>query len=340
MAASPEAILKDLKNNTYAPVYFLQGEEAYYIDLISDYIAGNALDESAKSFNQTILYGKDVDISAILNHAKRYPMMSERQVVIVKEAQEIQNFAKQDSQKILEQYLKNPLPSTILVFCHKYKVLDGRKSIAKVLDQYAVVVTSKAIYDNQVPDWIQRYISEKGFAITEKAKQMLADNIGANLERLSNEIDKMTLNFQSGEKIDEAAVQKFVGISKDFNVFELQKALAVKDVVKSNRIVNYFAANPKSHPAIPVIALLYMFYSKLLIVHHTGDKSERALAGKLGVNPYFVKEYLIAARNYPLPKVIRNIRSLRKADMQCKGIDYANMQDGQILKELIFNLLH
>ncbi len=340
MAATPEMVLKDLRSNKYAPIYFLQGEEPYYIDYISDFIEKNALDESAKSFNQVVVYGKDVNMAAILNNARRYPMMSDRQVVIVKEAQDIQDLGKEDGVKLLESYLKNPLPSTILVFCHKYKTVDGRKSIGKSLDKFAILVTTKTLYDNQLPDWIDSYVKEKGFTINDKAKQMLADNIGNNLSRMSNEIDKMLINIKEKGQIDPGLVQKFIGISKDYNVFELQKALMVKDVLKANQIINHFGANPKGNPIIPVIALLFSFYSKILLIHASKDKSESALSRALGLKPFFVKEYLLAARNYPLQQVIRNIAHLRQADMQSKGISSASLSEAQILKELVFNLLH
>jgi DNA polymerase III subunit delta len=340
MATTPDVVIKDLKANKYSPVYFLQGEESYYIDLIANHIEENALEESAKSFNQVVVYGKDASMSQILNNAMRYPMMSDRQVVIVREAQDIPDLGKEDGQRLLENYLKNPQPSTILVFCHKYKTVDGRKSIGKILDKFAVFVTSKKLYDNQVVDWIVSYLKAKGFSINDKAKQMLADHIGNNLERLSNEIDKMLINFKDKKEIDPGMVQRYIGISKDYNVFELQKALMVKDIFKANQIANYFGANPKSNPIIPTVALLFALFSKILLIHHTKDKSESNLAKILGIGPYFVKEYLIAARNYPLGIVIRNIGHLRTSDMQSKGIGSGSLSEGQILKELIFNLLH
>lgn len=340
MAVTAENILSELKQNKYAPVYFLQGEEPYYIDLISDYIEANALQESEKGFNQVVMYGKDAEVNKILTNARRYPMMAERQVVLVKEAQEIPDLNKEDGQKLLESYLKNPLPSTILVFSHKYKTLDGRKSLAKTVKEKAVLLTTKKLYDSAIPDWIVSYVKGKGFGIDIKATQMLTDFIGNNLSSLTNEINKILINFKEKTTIDAGIVQKFVGISKEYNVFELQKALGTRDVVKANQIVNYFEANPKNNPIIPVVALLYSFYSKLLMVHHAKDKSERALASTLGLNPYFIKEYLIAARNYPIYKVIDNIHHIKNADLQSKGVDSASMAEGQILRELVYKLMH
>lgn len=343
MPHTAEQVLNDLKQQQYAPLYFLHGDEPYYIDLIADYIENNAIAESERGFNQLILYGKDADVNTIITNAKRYPMMAERQVVIVREAQEIQDFNTQTGQQILEAYAKHAMPSTILVFCYKYKTLDGRKSLGKTLNKFAVLVESKKLYDNQVPDWIVKYVQGRGFKIEETSVQMLADYIGNNLQRQSNEIEKILINFRkedAGKTINADTVQKYVGISKEYNVFELQKALAVKDVVKANRIANYFEANLKANPVIPVIALLYSFFSKLLLVHHSTDKTERGLAALLKINPFFVKEYRTAAVHYPLPKVIQNIHYLRIADLHAKGVENTGGADAQVLKELVFKLLH
>lgn len=340
MVQSPENVLKEIQNNQYAPIYFLQGEEPYYIDLIVNYIEKNALSEVEKGFNQLVLYGKDVDINTIITNARRYPMMSDRQVVIVKEAQEIQDLGKEDGLKVLDGYFKNPLPSTILVFAHKYKTIDGRKAIGKTIEKFAVMVTTKKLYDNQLPEWIQGYVKSKGFTIDQKAVHMLADNIGNNLERLSNEIDKVLINFPSGTLLNPDIIQKYVGISKEYNIFELQKALGIKDVLKANQIIRYFESNPKNNPLIPIIAVLFSFYTKLLLIHHAKDKSERSLATALQMNPYIIKEYVIASRNYSLGKIIQNIQFLSIADLHSKGIETSYVSEGQILKELVFKLLH
>lgn len=340
MAQTAESVLKDLKAGRYAPVYFLQGEEPYFIDKIAGYIEKHALSEAEKGFNQVVMYGKDVDVAAILNNARRYPMMSERQVVIVKEAKDIQDLNKADGQTMLENYVKNPQPSTVLVICHKYKTIDGRKSITKTLDKHAVFVTAKKLYDNQVPDWINQYVTDAGFTIERKAAFMLTEYIGNDLERLTNEIDKVLINFQTKIQIDASIIQKYVGISKEYNVFELQKALSLRDVVKANRIVQYFESNSKNHPVIPMIAMLFSFYSRLLIIHHSGERSEAGIARLLKINPFFAKEYVTAVQYYSLPLVIRNISFLRKADLQSKGIDSGSLTEGQLLKELVFKLLH
>lgn len=337
---SAEGVLQDMKAGRLAPIYFLQGEESFYIDQIAAYVENNILNETEKGFNQMVLYGKDAPIAAVLNQARRFPMMSERQVVIVKEAQEIPDLGKEEGKKMLESYAKNPLPSTILVFCHKYKTLDGRSALAKTLDKHAVLVTTKKLYDNQLPDWIEQYVKETGNTIDPKAAFMLAEYIGNDLARLSNEVQKLLLNFSEKVKIDSSHVQKWVGISKEYNTFELQKALALKNVVKANQIVQYFEGNPKNNPAILVIAFLFSYYSKLLLLHHQKAYQESEAARVLGIHPFIAKEYLLALRNYSPQKVVENISWIHQADLQTKGIIGGSISDGQILKELVFRLMH
>lgn len=340
MAAKAADILKDLQKQKYAPVYFLHGEESFFIDQVSDYIEKHAIDEASKSFNQMIMYGKDVNVVNILGNARRFPMMSARQLVLVKEAQNVADLQKEEGQKHLTQYLEKPVASTILVFCHKNKTLDKRKSLYKSLQKHAVVMESPKLYDNQLPSWIEGHVKAKGYAITQKAVHLLSDSIGNNLERLSNELDKMLINFSEKVEINEDMVQKYVGISKDYNVFELQKALTVKDVVKANRIINYFGANPKTNPILPVIAVLFSFYSKLLVAFAAPDRSDRGIATTLKINPFFVKDYTIGMRNYSQQQVMNNISHLRKADLQSKGYFGSGIKEGEILKELIYKLLH
>jgi DNA polymerase III subunit delta len=340
MAQSADAVLKDLKNNKFAPIYFLHGEEPFYIDKISNYIESKAIPEHERGFNQIVMYGQDVNMSAILNNARRYPMMAERQLVIVKEAQNITDFAKESAEKMLNAYITNPLPSTILVFNYKFKKLDGRKAIGKAIDKFTVCVESKKLYDNQLPEWINSYVAEKGYKINPKTTALIADFIGNNLERIANEIDKLAINLEPGKEITSDLVQKYIGISKEFNVFELQKSLIAKDVVKSNQIIIYFAANPKNNPIIPVISSLFSYFSKLLIAHHAKDKSERALASALGVNPFFVKDYIAGMRTYSLPKIISILNNIKTADLHSKGVEVASVSEGEILKELVFKILH
>lgn len=340
MPSKPEEVIKDLKSGKYAPIYFLQGEEPFFIDQITDFIEKNALKEHEKGFNQIIMYGKDVNISAILSNARRFPMMADRQVVIVKEAQNIADLNKEEGYNLLIAYLQNPLPSTILVFSHKYKTLDGRKPLAKEMEKRAVLVKSEKIPEYKLSPWIEEYVEGKGFSIDLKAAQLLAESIGNSLEVLTNEIDKMLINFEEPVTIDVNHIQQYIGISKDYNNFELTKALSFRDVLKANKIIDHFSQNPKSNPLIPLLSLLYLHFSRLLLVHANKNLGERELAGVIKVNPYFVKEYLIAAKNYGMGKVIDNIGYLKEADLRSKGIEGNGMEESQILKELIFKLLH
>lgn len=340
MPQTADAILKKLENNEYAPVYFLFGTEPYYIDLITGFVAEHALSETDKGFNQMILYGRDITIPELISHARRFPMMSERQVVIIREAQEIRDWNRQESENLLNHYITNPLPSTILVLAYKNKNPDKRKSFYKNLEKYAVVVETNRLYDNQLPDWVDRYVRDKGHTIDLKAAYLLVENIGNDLERLSNEIDKILINYKEKVDINPGIVQKYVGISKDYNSFELQRAIGVRDVVKANRIINYFSANIKNNPVIPVIALLFGFFSKLLIIHTTADKNPKILSTLTGVHAFFIREYIHAAQNFPLSKVIENIHYIREADLRSKGVGVIHVHEGEILKELVFKLLH
>ncbi len=333
-------IASDLSAGKYAPVYFLQGEEPYYIDYIIQFIEKHALDETQKSFNQVVLYGKDTTITDILTAARRYPMMGERQVVIIKEAQELKGWTKADSQKLLINYLENPLASTILVFGYKYKSVDKRTSFGKSVAKLSVFFASKKLYDNEVPGWIQAYCNEKKVAISQAAVMMLSENIGNNLQRIANEIDKVVINLKNGDEIDEGMVQKYIGINKDFNVFELQKAIGSGNQAKAFQIVNYFASNPSNNPMVLTIYSLFTYFSKLLLLHHAGDQNDSTLANAIGVNPYFLKEYRFAARNYSMGKVIENISHIKQADLQSKGIESAPRKEKAVLSELVHKLMN
>ncbi|MCH7403766.1 DNA polymerase III subunit delta [Belliella kenyensis] len=340
MPSKPEDIIKDLHAGKYAPVYFLQGEEPYFIDVITDYIEKNAIPEHEKGFNQTVMYGKDASMPAIMSNARRFPMMADRQVVIVKEAQNINGLGKDDVDGLLINYLKNPLPSTILVFAHKYKVLDGRKALAKELDKKAILVKSEKVPDYKMAAWVKDYIHSKGHQIDDRNASIIAESIGNNLEVLTNEIGKMLINFTSSTQIDATHIQQYIGINKDYNNFELTKAIGVKDVIKANKIIHYFGQNPKGHPLIPMIALMFNYFQKIALAHEMSKASDQELARSLGVNPFFVKEYRIAARNYNLGKVIESFTYLREADLRSKGVNANGMDESQILKELIFKIMH
>ena len=336
----PEAVIEKLNKREFAPVYFLQGDESYYIDQITDFVENHALPEHDRGFNQVVCYGKDVNMGTVITQARRFPMMAERQVVIVKEAQEITDFAREEAQKLLESYVQNPLPSTILVFAHKHKTLDGRKPLTKTLDKHAVLVEAKKLYDNKLPDWILQYAKSKNYRMQPPAAQLLADHIGNDLNRLANEMDKLMLNVPAGSEISPAHIQQFIGISKDYNVFELQSALIQRNVLKANQIIRYFEANPKSHPTIMVVVTLFGFFSKLLLAHAATDRSESGLAAALGINPYFARDYLAALRNYPYPKVVRIVHYLRQADLQCKGVEAGSISECDILRDLVYKVLH
>ena len=340
MAVQYTEIIKDLQQGKFAPVYFLQGEEPFFMDNIVEHIESGALDEVQKSFNQVVLYGKDTTLTDIIGTARRYPMMGERQVVIAKEAQDLKGWNKEDVQVLVSNYVENPLPSTILVFSYKYKSMDKRTTFGKMLEKHTVFLNSKKIYDSEIPNWIQGYCAAKGVQIERGAVMMLSENIGNNLQRLANEVGKLLLNVSNGAPISEQMVECYVGISKEYNIFELQKALGVRNQLKVHKIVNYFAANPSNNPLVLTIHSLFSYFSKLMLTHHAKNKNEKALAGLIGVNPYFVKEYLMACRNYPLPKVVENIQYLHEADLQSKGIGYAPKKDGPVLTELVHKLMN
>ena len=340
MAATPDQILQELKAGKYAPVYFLQGEEPYYIDQITDFIEDHCLNETEKGFNQTIMYGKDVAVNQIVSAARRFPMMSERQVVIVKEAKDIQDINKDEGQSLLMNYLDNPVPSTVLVFAHKHKKVDGRKPLSKALGKKSVLLTTTKLRDYEVPKWIEGFAKEKGFNIGYQSVQLLAEYLGNNLERLSNEINKIAINLKDGEEITPEHIQKYVGINKDYNVFELQKAISTGDVLKANRIINYFAANIRANSIIPMIAVLFSYYTKLLLLHSAKDKSDSGLARAMGLPPFVVKEYKVAAARYPIQKVMQSISLLREADLRSKGVNSGSMPEEEILRELVFKLMH
>lgn len=330
-----EQILTDLRKKVYRPIYFLMGEEPYYIDLISDFIQNNVLDEGEKEFDQTILYGKDVEISAVINAAKRYPMMGTKQVLIVKEAQLIKAWDD------LVYYLNNPLNSTLLVFCYKYGTPDKRKKWFQELSKQAIIYESTKLRDYEIGPWISRYAKSKNVAIDEKAVVMLSEYLGTDISKLVNELDKLILTKPANQShITPALIEQNIGISKDFNVFELQNALMNKDVVKSNRIIRYFADNKKSNPMVLVLSQLFKYFSDLMMYHYLPDKSPGAVASELKINPYFVKDYQKASQSFGAWKTMNIITYIRETDARSKGIDNPSADDGDLLKELIYKILH
>ena len=329
-----EAILSDLKAKKYKPVYFLMGEESYYIDLITDYIAKEVLNDTEKEFNQTIFYGKDVDVQTVISTAKQFPFMGERTLVIVKEAQQLKKI------EALDSYLDQVQETTILVLCYKYKTLDKRKSFTKNLAKKAVLFDSKKLYDNQIPNWIEQYLHKLQYRIAPKASYLLAEYLGTDLSKISNELDKLTIITPQNKEITSELIEKNIGISKDYNNFELTNALAKKDVLKSNRIANFFAQNTKDNPLVVSITVIYNFFQRTLLLHTLSDKSNRNAAKVLGVNPYFIKDYELAARNYNKRKCMQIISLCRSYDMKSKGVDNHSITDGQLLKEFLFKILH
>ncbi len=352
-------IMQDLKRKIFKPVYFLSGEETYYIDLISDYIEKHALDEADREFNQDVVYGKDVDLVSVLSLAKQFPMMSDYKVVIVKEAQNIKELGKKTAEEgdddedqgksksgsaqamaQLAAYVQNPLKSTILVFCFKYKTIDKRSAAAKALQKNAVYIETKKLYDNQVAGWIADYVKELGYTIGPRTTAMLSEFIGNDLTRITNEIEKLTITLKPGEEITSAAVQDNIGISREYNIFELQEALAARDVLKSNRIISHFAGNEKEHPPVMVLSSLFNYFSKILKYHYVPEKSKGAIASALGVNPYFADSYGRAAANYPLGKLRQVFAHLKECDLKSKGINNASVGGGELMKELVYKILH
>lgn len=340
MDANVKKILTDLKGKKYESVYFLQGEETFYIDLISDYIEQNVLGESEKGFNQVIVYGKDATMATILTHARRFPMMAERQVVIVKEAQDIQDLNKEIGGKLLLDYLTKQVPSTILVFCHKHKSLDKRRELGKKIDKYAVTLNTKRVYDNQLPEFVNEYARDKKVSVNDRAVSVLCEYVGTDLHRLANEIDKLIISLKPGEEISVERVMNQVGISKEYNIFELQRAILNRDSLTANKIVNYFESNTKRNPMIPVVAFLFSFFSKLLMASQASDKSDKGLASELKVSPYAARDYTLALRQYPLPKIIDTIACLKEADLKLKGVNTGSATEGQIFRELIWRMMN
>ncbi len=327
-------IVTDIKSGNIKPIYFLMGEEAYYIDKISEYIDKNVLTEEEKGFNHMVLYGRDVSIDDIVSNAKRYPMMAERQVVIVKEAQYLSRTIEK-----LSDYAENPQLTTILVVCYKYKKIDKRKKLYKTILKHGVIYESKKLYENQVADWIRRVLAGAQYTIEPKASQMLVEFLGTDLSKINNELEKLKLIIPKGEQITADKIEENIGISKEFNNFELRKAIGMRDVIKAHRIINYFAQNPKDNPLVVTISLLYSFFSQVLQYHGLSDKSQRNVASALRINPYFVSDYSDAGRNYPMKKVSQIIALLREADVKSKGVGAVNLPAGDILKELLVKII-
>lgn len=335
MAVTYEGIISDLKKRIFKPVYFLAGEEPFYIDLITDYIEKNVLPEAEKSFNQIVLYGEDTNINSVIEIARRYPMMATHQVVIVKEAQLIKKIDD------LMVYIERPLLSTILVMNYKYRVLDKRTRMVKVLESQGVYFESGRLRDYQVPAWIERYLMTQGIKTEPNASAMLTEYLGTDLHKIANELNKLIIMLPAGKPvITTSIIEKNIGISKDYNNFELQKAIGERNILKANMIIRYFAGNPKDNPITLTIASLFSYFNKLLTYHYLTDKSKNNVAAVLKINPYFVRDYEMSASKFNVTKILQVISLLRTYDMKSKGFGDLSSEPGDLLKELVFKILH
>ncbi|MCU0462681.1 MAG: DNA polymerase III subunit delta [Bacteroidales bacterium] len=335
MAVTYEEIISDLKKRIFKPVYFLAGEEPYYIDLITDYIEEHVLEEAEKSFNQVVFYGEETTITTIIETSRRFPMMSTHQVVIVKEAQSLRKI-----EDILI-YIEKPLLSTILVINYKYKVLDKRTKLFKLLDSQGLYYESARLRDYQVPAWIERYLMAKGIKTETGACEMLTEFLGTDLHKIVNELTKLIITLPATKPLITASlIERNIGISKDYNNFELQKAIGEKNILKANMIVHHFANNPKDNPITLSIASLFSYFTKILTYHYLTDKSKNNVAAVLKVNPYFVRDYELAASKYNVTRTIQIISLLRTYDMKSKGFGDVSSEPGDLLKELVFKILH
>ncbi|NKI25156.1 DNA polymerase III subunit delta [Arenibacter sp. 6A1] len=325
-------IVGNIKKGNIAPIYFLTGEEPYFIDKISEFIEKSILSEEERGFNQVVLYGKDVTVDDVVGNAKRYPMMAERQVVIVKEAQHLSR-----SIEGLAAYAEQPQPSTVLVVCYKNSKLDKRKKLYKEIQKKGVFFESKKLYENKVADWIKKVLKVKGYGITHKAAELLVEFLGTDLGRIDKELDKLCMMVPKGVEITPEAIELNIGISKDYNNFELKKAVIERDFVKAARIVNYFSQNPKDNPFVLTISLLYSFFIQLLGYHGLKDHSKANVVSSLGVKPFLVPEIQLAAKNYPMRRVSEIVSHLRELDVKGKGVG-AGMTQQDLLKELLVRI--
>ena len=328
-------IVNDIKAGMIKPIYFLMGEEPYYIDRLSDYIEKNVLTEEEKGFNQTVLYGRDVTVEDIVSAAKRYPMMAERQVIIVKEAQDLVKTIDK-----FESYASDPVPTTVLVLCYKYKTLDKRKKVTKLFEKSGLVFESKKLYDNQVGQWITRVLQAKKYSIEPKASAMLVEFLGTNLEKINNELEKLQIILPVGSTISANHIEENIGFSKDFNIFELRKAIGEKNQLKSYKIAQYFSENPKDHPLVMTTGMLFSFFVQLLQYHGLKDKNPKNVAAVLKVNPFFLKDYDVALRNYPMKKVSKIVTLLREIDVKSKGVGANALPQHELLKEMLVGIFN
>ena len=328
-----DEIIKSVDNKNYLNLYFLCGEENYYIDKISNHVSNKILNDEEKSFNQVILYGKEIGYNDITSEAKQYPFGAENRVVIIKEAQHIRNI------EGIEEYLKNPLSSTILVICYKKKI-DKRKKFFKNIIKNNQLFESNKLYENQVSNWIRNYCLENEISITNEACAILAEHLGIDLTKITNELDKLLLNIESSIEITPSLIEKHIGISKDFNIFELQNSLGKKDVLSSNKIAKFLSANSKNHPFVLTINSIFSFFTKVLIFKQVQNLDRIKIASTLKINPYFVTQYQIASKNYSIKQLQYVLQYIKEYELRSKGIGNNNVSTKSLLEELVFKILH
>lgn len=329
---SVDKIISDWKKNIYKPIYWIEGDEEFYVDQLVDFAERKILSESEASFNLTVFYGRDAAWADVLNACRKYPMFSDRQVVVLKEAQQMKDVDK------LEPYIQTPLSSTILIVAFKDKKLDARTRFAKLVKDKTEYILTKKIYDNALPDWVSSVVAGMGYSITPKANSLIVDHIGNDLSRIKNEIDKIQINLGSRRSITEEDVENYVGISKEFNVFELQSAIAARDLAKAMRIIQYFDANPKVAPIQLVLPSLYTFFSKVYMVFGVSG-GEEAIAKQISVNPYFVKSYLQASKTYGFDGIEKILLLLHSYNLKGIGINAARIEDAELLKEMVVKIM-
>ncbi len=331
---SAEKIINDWEKNIFKPFYWLEGEEEFYIDTVMDHAEHNILPEADAAFNLSVFYGKDANWTEVVNACSRYPMFAQRQVVLLKEAQQMKELDK------LENYITNPLSSTVLVVSYKGKTIDGRSKLAKVLKQKGEVLTTKKLYDNQLPGWANDFIQSKGYTITPRALNLLADHIGNDLSRIANEFEKVSMNLGDRKNITEDDIEKYVGISKEYNVFELQEALSNKDLAKAITIIQYFEGNPKAAPIQMLLPALYNHFSKVLMVFQMPDKTEKASRPMFYNNPYAARQALETSLNYSYSGVEQTLMLLHEYNLKSVGVNSIGIPDASLMKELAVKIIN
>lgn len=327
-------VIKGIESGKFEKIYFLHGEEPYFIDEITDAIVANAMDDSERDFNQTIVYGKEADASLLIGDAKSYPMMGQRRLVVIKEAQDFKDIEE------LEPYFSHPIDSTIFVIAYKYKKFDTRKKLIKLAASNGLVYLSEKVRDYKLVDWIAKYAKDNGYTITPKASMLLAEFLGTDLGRIVNELEKLSIVVEKGTTINDVHIEENIGISKDYNIFELQNALGERDILKANQIINYFDHNPKVAPMVVVVGILFKYFVQLMTYHFVTDKSRDSIAKHLKINPFIVPQYSNAAKIYNAKKLAENIAILQEYDLKSKGIANSNSTDGALMKEMIYRLMH